>query len=87
MKYRKKPVIIEAEQYLLPGKRIDGVCYEICNQLGKAHIHTLEGVMVIHIGDWVITGVEGEKYPCKPGIFEKTYEKVGELDATSEKRC
>ena len=75
-KYRKKPVVIEAEQYLLSGERIDGVCYELCSQLGKAHIHTLEGIMVVNIGDWVITGVKGEKYPCKPDIFEQTYELV-----------
>ena len=76
MKYRKRPVIIEAVQYLLPGKQIDGVCYELCNQLGKAHIHTLEGVMVVCLGDWVITGVKGEKYSCKPDIFEQTYDRV-----------
>jgi len=37
-------------------------------------IHTLEGDMVGNPGDWLITGVNGEKYPCKPDIFEKTYE-------------
>lgn len=39
-------------------------------------IHTLEGDMIASPGDWIITGVNGEKYPCKPDIFEKTYEKV-----------
>ncbi len=39
-------------------------------------IHTLEGIMHADIGDWIITGVQGEQYPCKPDIFEKTYEKV-----------
>ena len=41
-------------------------------------IETLEGVMKASKGDYVITGVNGERYPCKPDIFEKTYEKVGE---------
>lgn len=37
-------------------------------------IQTLEGVMHANVGDWIITGVNGEQYPCKPDIFEKTYE-------------
>lgn len=41
-------------------------------------IETLEGVMTANPGDWIITGVNGEQYPCKPGIFEKTYEPVEE---------
>lgn len=41
-------------------------------------IDTLEGTMRAEKGDWIITGVKGEKYPCKPDIFEKTYEKVEE---------
>lgn len=60
-KYRKKPVVIEAEQ---TDKEII--------------IHTLEGDMKANIGDYIITGVNGEKYPCKPDIFQKTYEKIKE---------
>lgn len=59
MKFRKKPVIIEAYQ---TDKEI--------------FIETLEGVMKANVGDWIITGVNGEKYPCKPDIFAKTYEPV-----------
>lgn len=39
-------------------------------------IHTLEGDMIASKGDWIITGVNGEHYPCKPDIFERTYEEV-----------
>jgi hypothetical protein len=39
-------------------------------------INTLEGVLHASVGDWIITGIRGEIYPCKPDIFEKTYEKV-----------
>ncbi len=39
-------------------------------------IHTLEGDMKADVGDWIITGVHGEQYPCKPDIFEETYEPV-----------
>ena len=39
-------------------------------------IQTLEGVMHANIGDWIITGVKGEQYPCKPDVFEHTYESV-----------
>lgn len=41
-------------------------------------IHTLEGDMTAQIGDWIITGLRGEQYPCKPDIFEKSYEPVAE---------
>ena len=44
----------------------------------ELEIETLEGTMHASVGDWIITGVNGEKYPCKPDIFEKTYEKVEE---------
>lgn len=81
-KFRKKPVVIEAEQYFL-GKNVPGVCN--CGIVQRqAHIHTLEGSMTVSPGDWVITGVQGEKYPCKPDIFAATYERVqeGPMDPT-----
>lgn len=40
----------------------------------QIEIETLEGIMIGRAGDWMITGVNGEQYPCKPDIFEKTYE-------------
>lgn len=39
-------------------------------------IPTLEGIMHADVGDWIITGIKGEQYPCKPDVFEKTYEPV-----------
>ena len=76
MKFRKKPVEVEAEQYLLQSSiPIGGVCYKAHDGImGDAHIHTLEGIMNVKHGDWIITGIKGEQYPCKPDIFEKTYE-------------
>ena len=41
-------------------------------------IQTLEGPLKANVGDWIITGIRGEKYPCKPDVFEKTYEPVGD---------
>ena len=61
MKFRKKPVVIEAYQTMEP-----------------MDIETLEGKMHADPGDWIITGVNGEQYPCKPDIFEKTYEPVSD---------
>lgn len=61
MKFRKKPVVVEAFQ-----------------TDKEMNIETLEGTMHAEIGDWIITGVNGEQYPCKPDIFEKTYERVEE---------
>ena len=45
---------------------------------GEITIHTLEGDLMASVGDYIITGVNGEKYPCKPDIFKKTYEEVKE---------
>lgn len=79
-KYRKKPIVIEAEQWF-PGKEIAGVENNWNNDprmSGSYTIRTLEGHLNVSPGDWIITGVKGEKYPCKPDIFEATYEKVEE---------
>ena len=83
-KYRKKPVIIEAIQWT--GKNADDVMNFICESLpvnrevevfnSKIAIDTLEGTMFASIDDYIIRGVNGEYYPCKPDIFEKTYEEV-----------
>lgn len=82
MKYRKKPVVVEAFHYqseadynllrLFVGDKAP------LHQLGdgKLGIHTLEGVMTTTPGDWIIRGVKGELYPCKPDIFAATYEPV-----------
>jgi hypothetical protein len=85
--YRKKPVIVEAIQ--LPPKGIDMqpqdvdllhvVLRDADWSSGKdetLEIITLEGVMTASPGDWIIRGVRGECYPCKPDIFEATYEPV-----------
>ena len=70
-KFRKRPIVIEAEQWF-PGKAVDGVRYEG----SRPTIITLEGSLIVSPGDWIITGVAGEKYPCKPDIFECTYERM-----------
>lgn len=78
MKYRKKPVEVEAIQYT--GENLP----EIINFVGCSLrvggnlvvIFTLEGEMIVSELDYVIKGVNGEFYPCKPDIFEKTYERV-----------
>lgn len=81
--FRKKPIVIEAEQWF-PGIEIDGVDESGAAQyihnlkFDQAWIETLEGGHVVSPGDWIITGIAGEKYPCKPDIFEATYEKVDE---------
>ena len=79
MKFRKKPVVIEAEHWNGQTTRWFEIMkiFGIKNtEVGK--IKTLEGTMHAHYGDWIIKGVKGEFYPCKPDIFEQTYEKVEE---------
>lgn len=82
MKFRKKPIIIEAEQWF-SNKKIEGVEYEYDTTYDNSYryfIRTLEGKMNVSPGDWIITGIAGEKYPCKPDIFEKTYERVEDTE-------
>jgi len=87
MRFRKKPVVIEA--FLLTRRFADVVVdwvgrENIANfNLGEfaedscyVEIKTLEGTMTANEGDWIIKGIKGEFYPCKPDIFEATYEAV-----------
>jgi hypothetical protein len=83
VKYRKKPVVIEAIQYNWFTKNdvreFVGQDNFLSNWPDTVHwIKTLEGKMMISEGDYVIKGIQGEFYPCKPDIFEQTYEKVSE---------
>lgn len=92
MEYRKKPVIIEAFKFYvdpMPDWFMDkvtsnDVILNNCNynryDITEAYceINTLEGTMRGNGGDFIIKGVKGELYPCKPDIFEATYEAVGE---------
>jgi len=74
MKFRKKPIVIEATQWFKKGDHPK----VICKNSNGCVIKTLEGYMWVTPGDWIITGVKGEHYPCKPDIFEATYEAVAE---------
>lgn len=81
MKFRKKPVVIEARQITLEtftdvpsDEHFPGIIYDPITL--TVIIHTREGTMTGQIGDWIIEGVQGELYPCKPDIFACTYEKV-----------
>lgn len=84
MRYRKKPIVIEAVRYMLddslPDWFMDRVTSNdiLLNRDGSLFIKTLEGTMYADFGDYIILGVNGEVYPCKPEIFEKTYEVVDE---------
>jgi hypothetical protein len=92
MKYRKKPVVVDAEQWF-PGKRIEG-CTLLADlpaghpafAVADKHLHAnydpkrvawvpgLEGGYLAEPGDFIITGVKGERYPCKEDVFRATYE-------------
>ena len=79
--YKKKPIVIEAIQWT--GRNDIEVCDFLANSescfgydAGKITIETLEGEMAVSVGDFVIKGIRGECYPCKPDIFKKTYEEV-----------
>ena len=69
------------EALLYTGQNVDE-CFEFCDVASKINwqdflmIHTLEGPHKCSIGDYIIKGVNGEFYPCKPDIFKKTYEEV-----------
>ena len=84
-KYRKKPVVVEAFQFYgdlnnsnVPAWAVkaleDGTMFYGKDDPLELYINTLEGTHHVSIGDFVIKGVNGELYPCKPDVFEKTYE-------------
>ena len=84
-KYQKKPVVITAIQFIDDAERITEISEFVGEGLSIDYsqpenptlkIYTLEGVMTASIGDYIIKGVKGEFYPCKPDIFEQTYEKL-----------
>lgn len=83
LKYRKKPIVIEARR--LTSKSLESVM-KWCDgelwtndserEVAGIEIDTLEGIMIAQFGDYIIKGIQGEFYPCKPDIFKKTYDKV-----------
>lgn len=109
-KFRKKPVVIEAVQFTEAvaiaclidrepapfGLIVSGDYHPERRTVSRAwiSIKTLEGTMRADMGDWIIKAVQGEFYPCKPDIFEETYESIEVLeplfeirDKTGEEPC
>jgi hypothetical protein len=104
MKFRKKPIIVEAVKFVETGRRpclygeaAQYNCEEVCHFVGRflrlacepngtpngrifLEIPTLEGVMQANVGDWIIKGVKGEFYSCKPDVFAATYEPVQDAE-------
>ena len=78
MKFRKKPVVIDAVQWTGANavEILDWIEPEARQEGATLIIPTLEGDHEASLGDWIIKGVQGEFYPCKPDIFEKTYDAV-----------
>lgn len=96
MKYRKKPVVVEAIQFtqeLRDACLFDGVPLPDGVRIRSAstknterrvysasfYISTLEGAMDVSLNDWIITGIQGEHYPCSPDVFYETYDELGEM--------
>lgn len=84
MRFRKKPVVIDAIQWT--GENVNEITeladpgttpFEFIG--GRLYVVTLEGRMAASVGDWIIRGIAGELYPCKPDIFKKTYEPAGRV--------
>lgn len=81
-KFKKKPIIIEAVQFIPHNKPWPKCVISWGDKkyrprdMSWGYIDTLEGKMHVLAGDWIIKGVKGEFYPCKPDIFEMTYEKI-----------
>lgn len=87
--FRKRPVVIEAFQLPAAGADVPDAFHHWCERVGFVNftsgrdetleIQTLEGTMTAQPGDWIIKGVKGEFYPCKPDIFAATYEPAAML--------
>lgn len=87
--YRKKPVIVKAIQWdgteywaasIASIDEFAGMLDYKSGEFGGFYIDTLEGRMKVSEGDYIIQGVKGEFYPCKPDIFEMTYEEIKQQD-------
>ena len=92
-KYRKKPVVVEAFCWIGDRHQIEDPDWA-CSAIAKGQmsfvnvrtpkvclqIKTLEGTMTANRGDWIIKGIKGELYPCKPDIFDATYEKTSDQE-------
>lgn len=80
MKFRKKPVIIDAIKFTgdnnMAIQQFLGSQLVSNGDIAEILIPTLEGEMKAVVGDWIIKGVKGEFYPCKPDVFEMTYENI-----------
>lgn len=76
--FKKKPVVIQAVLLTTTnGEEVAAWCLgNFDKENWELRIPTLEGVMTADVGDWIIRGVKGEFYPCKPDIFDATYEEV-----------
>ena len=99
-KYRKKPVVIEAIENdghwrtiidWLDGMAAGQLIFQpgssppiTRNMDGTLNITTLEGTIHASVGDWIIRGIKGEFYPCKPDIFEATYEPVSAAEVATD---
>lgn len=89
---RKKPVEVEYVQWTGENRQevlsfSNKVLWSCTSEGAVLTISTLEGTMTASIGDYIIKGVEGEFYPCKPDIFHKTYEEVPQSELEAEIAC
>ena len=89
MKFRAKPVIIEAIQWTgdnvldvgdFLGNDNRNITWGILHSKKSVSISTLGGIVIAYAGDWIVKGVQGEFYPRKPEIFEQTYEPVSGME-------
>lgn len=90
IRYRKRPVVIDAIQWLGDLEEVfnwmdrttdgngTGLTYADDGTGSQLKVHTLEGSLTVSLYDWIICGIEGELYPCKPDIFSKTYDAIEE---------
>ena len=75
MKFRKRPIVVEAVRFR--GEDLQAMELGLSQKFdGQWTIQTLEGTMRCNPGDWIVTGIKGERYPVAPGIFAATYEPV-----------
>lgn len=88
-RYRKKSIVVEAIQWLGWAKGPEIPCLrrdpDLVADSQFAVIYTLDGKMIVTPGDWIIAGIKGRKYPCKPDIFELTYEPLTQESTDGKK--
>lgn len=79
-KFMRRQVVVDAVRFIKGYGAIPGVCYDKCMGINWPHVHNSHGIINIKDGDWIVTGIGGQIYPCSGDVFNDLYQPIHELD-------